>query len=191
MEYINKREKTKKAIADAFAKLYREHDISQITVRMICEESGINRSTFYTYYTDIYQLRDAMEHEIMQQVSKLILTHLTDIRDFDPDSIVKILATFIKEHDGIPIVFIKRSGNDLIRIAHDLFCSHIESMGIKLTAEKEQEILISMKYHINGIIALLDFWEQEHPGEDIDELISHAARLANDGPITVIRDIVL
>jgi len=60
-----------------------------------------------------------------------------------------------------------------------------------LTEEQENEILISMKYHINGIIALLEFWEQNHPEKDIDALISRAARLANEGPLTVIKEIVL
>jgi hypothetical protein len=143
------------------------------------------------YYTDIYKLRETMEQEIVQDVAGLILSNLTDVRNFDPNTIVKILATYIKEHDGMPLVFIKRNGNELIKVAYSLFCSHMENMGLPLTEEKEHEILISITYHISGIIALLDFWEREHPGEDIDPLISRAARLANEGPLTVIRNTVL
>ncbi len=191
MEYINKREKTKKAIADAFAKYYREYDISQITVKMICKEAEINRSTFYAYYTDIYQLRKSIEEEIMQKLYELILSRQIELRDIDPNVVVKSLATFIQDNDGIPIVFIKRNGNDLIALSHQLFCSHMKKTGTTLTEEQKNEILISMKYHINGIIALLEFWEQNHPEKDIDALISRAARLANEGPFTVIKEIVL
>jgi hypothetical protein len=91
----------------------------------------------------------------------------------------------------MPLIFIKRNGNELIKVAYNLFCSHMKKMGLPLTEEIEHEILISITYHISGIIALLDFWEREHPGEDIDPLISRAARLANEGPLTVIRDTVM
>ena len=35
--------------------------ISKITVREICEKAGINRSTFYAHYTDVYDLFERVE----------------------------------------------------------------------------------------------------------------------------------
>ncbi|MDY4491271.1 MAG: TetR/AcrR family transcriptional regulator, partial [Candidatus Faecousia sp.] len=49
---------TKKAIRDSFVKLLNEKPISQITVKDIVEDCGVNRNTFYYYYQDLPQLME-------------------------------------------------------------------------------------------------------------------------------------
>ena len=51
-----KHNRTRTAIADAFTGLLTEHTIDKITVRMITDEVGCSRKTFYYYFTDIYDL---------------------------------------------------------------------------------------------------------------------------------------
>ena len=51
-----KQNRTRAAIADAFTRLLAEHTIDQITVRMITDEVGCSRKTFYYYFTDIFDL---------------------------------------------------------------------------------------------------------------------------------------
>ncbi len=51
-----KQNRTRTAIADAFVRLLAEHTIDRITVRMITDEVGCSRKTFYYYFTDIYDL---------------------------------------------------------------------------------------------------------------------------------------
>ena len=43
---------TKKAIRDSFVKLLNEKSLSQITIRDIVDDCGVNRNTFYYYYQD-------------------------------------------------------------------------------------------------------------------------------------------
>ena len=52
--------RTRASIADAFLALRRKKPLERITVRELCEAAGINKSTFYTHYRDIYDLSDAM-----------------------------------------------------------------------------------------------------------------------------------
>ena len=51
-----KHNRTRIAIADAFIRLLAVHTIDQITVRMVTDEVGCSRKTFYYYFTDIYDL---------------------------------------------------------------------------------------------------------------------------------------
>ncbi len=44
---------TKKAIQESFLKLLTEHPLSQITVKDIVADCGVNRNTFYYYFDDI------------------------------------------------------------------------------------------------------------------------------------------
>lgn len=54
---------TKKAIRSSFVKLLNEKPLSQITVRDIVEDCGINRNTFYYYYQDLPQLLETIVEE--------------------------------------------------------------------------------------------------------------------------------
>ena len=47
---------TKDHILDSFNRLLRAYQFEEITVKMIMEESGVSRSTFYRYYFDKYDV---------------------------------------------------------------------------------------------------------------------------------------
>ena len=54
-------EKTEKAIKNAFIELRSQKPLEKITVKELCAEARINKSTFYSHYQDIYALSEAME----------------------------------------------------------------------------------------------------------------------------------
>jgi AcrR family transcriptional regulator len=60
---------TKKAIKDTFIELLRTKPFDKITVRDVVETCGINRNTFYYYYSDIYDLLE----EIFSKQLKILL----------------------------------------------------------------------------------------------------------------------
>ena len=51
-----KQNRTRTAIADAFTRLLADQTIDRITVRMITDEVGCSRKTFYYYFSDIFEL---------------------------------------------------------------------------------------------------------------------------------------
>lgn len=52
---------TKMLIRKEFTELLKTKPVQSITVREICERTGINRSTFYNHYTDVYDLLEQIE----------------------------------------------------------------------------------------------------------------------------------
>lgn len=56
--------KTRKNIEVSFIYLLREKDFGKITVQDILDKALINRSTFYTHYTDKYQLAEILCNEV-------------------------------------------------------------------------------------------------------------------------------
>lgn len=49
-----------KAIMDCFLNMLKRKNIDRVTVTDICEECGINRNTFYYYFSDIYDVLDSV-----------------------------------------------------------------------------------------------------------------------------------
>lgn len=56
-------------IEKAFVALLQERELKQITVSDIIKETGLNRSTFYANYLDVYDLADKVRHKLEQEFS--------------------------------------------------------------------------------------------------------------------------
>lgn len=57
---------TKLLIRRAFTDLVKQKPIQSISIKELCEIAGINRGTFYSHYTDIYDLLEKIEAEMLQ-----------------------------------------------------------------------------------------------------------------------------
>lgn len=68
----NKRKRaSKQKIEKAFMELLQERDIQQITVKDICLLAGLNRTTFYANYLDIYDLIDKIGEKMINDFYEL------------------------------------------------------------------------------------------------------------------------
>ncbi|WP_228275535.1 TetR/AcrR family transcriptional regulator [Gracilibacillus oryzae] len=63
---------TKMVLKDSFLKLLNQKQLSSITVKEICQLADINRSTFYSHYSDQYDLLYKMEEEIIADMNKYL-----------------------------------------------------------------------------------------------------------------------
>ena len=67
----NQRHKeTINGIDAAFVSLLNEKELKDISVSELCEKAGINRSTFYDNYTDIFALANAYAERIEKSVAE-------------------------------------------------------------------------------------------------------------------------
>jgi len=60
---------TKMVLKESFIKLLEKKDISQISIKEICEDADINRATFYAHYNDQYDLLKKIESELLDNVN--------------------------------------------------------------------------------------------------------------------------
>lgn len=58
-------------IENAFISLLQTRELNEITVSDICKLCGLNRSTFYANYVDIYDLADKIRIHLEEEVSRL------------------------------------------------------------------------------------------------------------------------
>ena len=91
--------RTKRAIRSAFLDLRKDQPLEEIKVIDICSISVINKTTFYKYYTDIFDLNSAIENEVFA-------TFLEDFNSFgmlfsDTEAFIRGLAEALKKQEGI------------------------------------------------------------------------------------------
>lgn len=63
-------EKTRQMFIEVFCELYSQKPIEKISIREIANKSGYNRSTFYQYFADIYELLDSVENDLLNDIKK-------------------------------------------------------------------------------------------------------------------------
>ena len=55
---------TKRLLRESLLGLLEEKPVEKITVKELCETAELNRSTFYTYYQDVFSLYYEMGNEL-------------------------------------------------------------------------------------------------------------------------------
>ena len=60
---------------EALISLLEKKDLEFITVKEICETAGVNRSTFYLHYSDIFDLLGAVEEELFREIRAAVDAH--------------------------------------------------------------------------------------------------------------------
>lgn len=65
-EKLDRRKKyTRMVLKDSLMTLLKTKQLSSITVKEICEQADVNRSTFYSHYQDSFNLMEQIEEEII------------------------------------------------------------------------------------------------------------------------------
>lgn len=65
-------QKTKKRLYDALIGLMQDKPLEHITVKELCERSGLNRGTFYLHYRDVFDLMQEIEQGLEQGFSQVL-----------------------------------------------------------------------------------------------------------------------
>ncbi len=66
-----RRQASREKIESVFIRLLQTKEIQEISVRELCSEAQLNRSTFYANYVDIYGLADSIRENLEQEVARL------------------------------------------------------------------------------------------------------------------------
>lgn len=66
-----RRRESVEKIEKVFIELLQTQELNEITVSDICKKAGINRSTFYANYVDIYELADKVREHLEEDVDCL------------------------------------------------------------------------------------------------------------------------
>lgn len=69
MIITKKKTSSVKALENALVHLLVENPLSDITIQRLCNEAGINRSTFYLHFHDLKQLVKYIESDIKESIS--------------------------------------------------------------------------------------------------------------------------
>ena len=130
--------------------LLRDRDLKQVTVTDICRKAGVNRSTFYSNYMDVFDLADSVQQYLEQEVESLYTEEKE--HSYNSNNYLK-LFNHIKENQGIYKTYFKLGADERFRK---------KSMIYDTVQAKEYYDNKYIEYHIeffrNGVTAIIKKW---------------------------------
>ena len=166
---------TKKAIKTTFLSLLEQKPLNQITVKMIVEECGINRNSFYYHYQDLPTL---IEEIYQEQADAIIESHPTI------ESIEDALKTAVDfaSRQRRAILHVYNSVNrDIFEKYLWRVCDHVVTKygetiadGKNVSAEDRELIGRFYKCECFGMITL---WLNESMNRDVEKDIARFCQL--------------
>lgn len=152
-----------------------------ITIREICKEAGVNRSTFYLHYENTCNLlEETLKYVIDEFISYFSVDTMateTNYADCDVKQLIFIneqylhpYLLYVKEHQQVfgaalsqPLVF----NTDVLfkRLFDHIFNPILERFQYPVGERK-----YVMMFYLNGITAILKEWIQDNCQKSIDEI---------------------
>lgn len=170
-------ERTRRIFIGVFCELYCRKPIEKITVQELANKSGYNRSTFYQYFTDVYDLLSFVENEILDYIrEKLKNTEQAETKSHD-------LLLLFEEKGAYLNALLGDCGN--IRF--------IEKLKNEFFSDEQKYCLPNdssvtpylLEFHISTSFSLLRLWQRRQKDLPPDKLISLIDMLFTSGTSSV------
>jgi AcrR family transcriptional regulator len=180
---INRKVKyTKMVLKESLIRLLKEKPLSRITITEICEEADINRATFYTHYSDQYDLLKQIEQELVDDINKYLADY--SFHQNDPESLqmMEKIFEYIKENGELCSVLFSESGDrefqkDVLMIVQR---QCIQEWTTKKAVDKDiAEYLYS--YTTNGSIGIILKWLQNNMDRPTHEMARVIIKMTDQG----------
>lgn len=163
---------TKMVLNESFLKFLSEKPLSRITVKEICEDADVNRSTYYVHFTDPYDQLKKMEADIM--VNMAIYVDSITVNDLDNEKkqfeIIKSILEYIKSKQHIfQILLSKDGGYDLQRDILSFFAERLFK-GNSYGQMEETVLHYKYIYASTGAFGMIYHWVIDDNEVNINEL---------------------
>jgi len=104
---------TRMVLRESFIELLSEKDISQISIKELCERADINRATFYAHYTDQYDLMQKIEAELFDNINEYLTDFPPSSKTLLPVDVVDVekIFLYIRDNANLCRLLLSERGN--------------------------------------------------------------------------------
>ncbi|MBC3796490.1 TetR/AcrR family transcriptional regulator [Acetobacterium tundrae] len=171
---------TRQNLIDSFWQLYCKKRIEKISVKEVCDLAGYNRSTFYVYFIDVYEILEEIEEQTIttEDFEKIVIKQLFrgKLSHTDRKKIIltSVLEFFEKNKTYLPVL-LGENGDPLFRqkVLKKLTPA-VLSMYKKLTPQELLEVTYLMEYQSAAMLSTISKWytnDKDMPTEQFLELL--------------------
>ena len=163
---------SKKVLIDAFLMLLQEKPLNKITVTDICKEANINRGTFYSYYSDPFDLMRSIEEEMIEKMMSTI--NISGDESLQ-NMLNEIFNLILENKELCKILFNeKNSSYVLSTLLNSAYERKIEDIKKQFPLANEIQLEYYFTYITGGTIEIIRKWindDMKIPSEEVVRIL--------------------
>ncbi|MGN0592356.1 MAG: TetR-like C-terminal domain-containing protein [Ruminococcus sp.] len=154
--------RAKQLLEESLLQLMQDKNIKRITVRELTAHAGINRSTFYLHYMDIYDMVEQLEQRLIYEFyQELNSDHAQRTIQEDVYYFMTVVFSFLKKNRRMVLILCGENGDRtfmkrLSEITRSQASVWIHSL-LGEHAQKDQEELAA-SFFCSGCVAMVYSW---------------------------------
>lgn len=181
-------EKTKQKFIDVFCELYKQKPIEKITILEITKLSGYNRSTFYQYFRDIYDLLEYIENDILNYFKELLELDI-EVRIREDVAMHKMSKLYEEKGDCLSSLLGDYGSVRFIEKIKDMLESYIKDFDFTPDNPALRPYII--EFFLSNIIMLFKFWHKNNKNISSDELVILIQNLIRGGVSSQVKEVII
>lgn len=175
---------TKSLIRQAFTELLQQKPMQRITVKELCGKAGVNRSTFYAHYTDIYDLLAKLEEDMVADFQRALAPLLG--AEMEEPSLLRIMTGIyqcLKDNVDICTVTLGEHGDKAfaVRLLSLGWESCLAAYSNHLWGASPKQLEYFYAFVSNGHIGLLQKWLKEGMTTSVEDMAQMAQNIMLHG----------
>jgi AcrR family transcriptional regulator len=139
---------------EAFWTLYKKYAIENISIKDITELAGYNRSTFYEYFTDVYDLLNQVEYTLIERLEKEMIKNVSDPESTDS---VERMARVFEENGEYFSVLLGPKGDPAFAVKIKAAIKPRLMKTVRLS-DADFDTLLLYEFTIGGMLSALTYW---------------------------------
>ena len=168
---------TKSVLKQSLLELMRDKDIAKITVKQICELADINRSTFYTHYSDPMDLLSKIEDELLQEVQESVDKY-PDAKSI-PELIIGLIRAIFENNELCKNILSSHGDKEFLkRVMNMPRQKFIQTWHQQFPNALISELEAAYLFNVNGSLAVVQDWIEGGMQESPDSIARFLQRVS-------------
>ena len=169
---------TKKLLRESVIELMEQKPLNKISIKDICDNADVNRTTFYKYYGDQFELVKEAEDEVLEKLGEFLGNLKSDTLAI---SMLETFLYYIKENGYAYHILLNNSSDysfsyRLMHVALDKLTAERFNLGLDEIKKKYVYNLIVM-----GAINTIDLWINSEFDTSVEMLAELMYNFINSG----------
>lgn len=162
---------TRKLFQETMLELLQTNHITEISIKKLCEEADLNRSTFYSYYENQMDILREIESEIYAEVQSFIMSGVHPDRKTDSLLIFEQLLHYIKNNAKVFQVLLGQNGSeDFQQKLMELTEAANHYLGVDPRLIVNKKVQYIRFYRVAGCAKVIEHWIQTGFDEQVEDL---------------------
>lgn len=181
--------RTRKLIKLALLKLVRTKNIENISITELTALAGINRNSFYTHYTNVYNILDDINYDIVSTIDAIVAKYTYQSFREDPYPLLRDFSDVISSNKYFTeyLVFSGSSG-ELIKKLKEMLCERFYDIYVEARGNDRPHVKYMLAFLVGGVFDVYQMWFASDKDVPLEDVTRKTADLLKRG-IVVMREL--